>query len=519
MKMRSGIQGLSLAWVVFAMAMAMAMAGCTTKTGSIGARFPAGVAIKLSEFVEQAREQVKNEIKDSNSCRTVLEDLYNVAFDMRFKDLDANDLSKNSTEISEKAFVARLELRQKLAALEKQGEPDGKCIMQIRNVLRVYRYIEETIGAYASKPKPYDENKVYPYLRGVAPYLQLNPRNPAALFPRHFKSGDILVSRGNAPTSALIARLGDVDGQFSHLALVYVDDNQQAWIMEAHIEVGSTVRKYEAYAADKNFRVTVFRAKTRADQEIAARSAKYMYERMNREKFPYDFGMVMDDEKELFCSEVAHVAYKHGSDGKFILGRYPTTFSPRNTSLLDDLGVQARSMFAPSDMELDTRFEILGEWKDMSRVVDNHYKDATLTMYLRWMEELNYRIHVSTGANFKAEVGYFFRHGVWLHEKWIASLMDLEKKFPLNMKKKTLETVLTFEQVANAVFEELKKRATEKKKQTGYPLSFKELYDVLDEIRKDDEKTYKNYRGLHESHEMERMSAKAPIFHKWFRAP
>src|SRR2546427_493231 len=36
-------------------------------------------------------------------------------------------------------------------------------------------------------------------------------------------SGDILVSRGGYPTSALIARGNDYPGNFSHIALVYVD--------------------------------------------------------------------------------------------------------------------------------------------------------------------------------------------------------------------------------------------------------------------------------------------------------
>ena len=37
-------------------------------------------------------------------------------------------------------------------------------------------------------------------------------------------SGDILVSRGGAPTSALIARGNDYPGNFSHVALLHVDE-------------------------------------------------------------------------------------------------------------------------------------------------------------------------------------------------------------------------------------------------------------------------------------------------------
>ena len=52
-------------------------------------------------------------------------------------------------------------------------------------------------------------------------------------------SGDILVSRGGAPTSALIARGNDYPGNFSHVALVHVNDKiKTVSIIESHIEIG-----------------------------------------------------------------------------------------------------------------------------------------------------------------------------------------------------------------------------------------------------------------------------------------
>src|SRR5262245_50019999 len=52
-------------------------------------------------------------------------------------------------------------------------------------------------------------------------------------------SGDILVSRGGAPTSALIARGNDHPGVFSHVALLHVDEKTgQATVIESHIECG-----------------------------------------------------------------------------------------------------------------------------------------------------------------------------------------------------------------------------------------------------------------------------------------
>jgi hypothetical protein len=54
-------------------------------------------------------------------------------------------------------------------------------------------------------------------------------------------SGDILVSRGGYPTSALIARGNDYPGNFSHIALVHVDSAGRASTIEAHIEKGVAI--------------------------------------------------------------------------------------------------------------------------------------------------------------------------------------------------------------------------------------------------------------------------------------
>ena len=55
-------------------------------------------------------------------------------------------------------------------------------------------------------------------------------------------SGDILASRGAAPTSALIARGSDFPGNFSHIALVHVDAaTAKVSVVEALIEKGVVV--------------------------------------------------------------------------------------------------------------------------------------------------------------------------------------------------------------------------------------------------------------------------------------
>jgi hypothetical protein len=129
------------------------------------------------------------------------------------------------------------------------------------------------------------------------------------------RSGDILVSRGGYPTSALIARGNDYPGNFSHIAFVHVDSATHAIsVIEAHIERGVAVGTPEEYLASKKYRVMLLRLRPdlpalQRDPLRPHRAASAMLERARTEHIPYDFTMDYADPSRLFCSEVVSAAY------------------------------------------------------------------------------------------------------------------------------------------------------------------------------------------------------------------
>jgi hypothetical protein len=162
----------------------------------------------------------------------------------------------------------------------------------------------------------------------------------------HLHSGDILVSRGGAPTSALIARGNDYPGNFSHIAFVYVDPGTHiSSIVEAHIERGVVVSTVEQYLTDKKLRVMLLRLRSdlpqlTKDPMSPHKAAEQAYTRATTEHVPYDFEMNYKDHRKLFCSEVASAAYEplrhHPLDRPFIFRHRPATVasapSASNTS-------------------------------------------------------------------------------------------------------------------------------------------------------------------------------------------
>ena len=72
------------------------------------------------------------------------------------------------------------------------------------------------------------------------------------IFGIKLRSGDLLVSRGGAEVSALISRCNDYPGNFSHVALIYVDEKNTPYLIEAHIEKGVAIASAEQYINDKS---------------------------------------------------------------------------------------------------------------------------------------------------------------------------------------------------------------------------------------------------------------------------
>ncbi|MFX5344442.1 hypothetical protein ABTC63_21645, partial [Acinetobacter baumannii] len=86
-----------------------------------------------------------------------------------------------------------------------------------------------------------------------------------------FQPGDVILVRGQAHNSAAIARIGDVDSQFSHVGIVYQGDDGKLYKIQAMIEDGAVITPL-GQALDHGLgRAVLFRYR---DPKTAARAAK-----------------------------------------------------------------------------------------------------------------------------------------------------------------------------------------------------------------------------------------------------
>ena len=202
-------------------------------------------------------------------------------------------------------------------------------------------------------------------------------------------SGDILVSRGGAPVSALIARGNDYPGNFSHIALLHISEQQEVSVIEAHIEVGVTVATLERYLADKKLRIMVLRLdgtlkQLQADPLLPHRAASAALDEARERHVPYDFAMHYEDPAKKFCSEVASAPY---SDLGVPLWEGRTTMSSRGTTAwLAALGVEQFTTHGPSDLEYDPKVVVVAEWRDREALLDDHVDNAVIDAMLEAAE-------------------------------------------------------------------------------------------------------------------------------------
>jgi hypothetical protein len=203
-------------------------------------------------------------------------------------------------------------------------------------------------------------------------------------------SGDILVSRGGAPTSALIARGSDYPGNFSHVALVHVDGRTHAAsVVEAHIERGVAVATLPEYLGDVKLRVMVLRLRAdlppiAADPTLPHLAAAAEIQEARGRHIPYDFAMDFSDHAKLFCSEVASAAYSRF--GISLWMRLSSISSPGLASWLAGFGVAHFETQEPSDLEYDPQLVVVAEWRDPRTLFADHADNAVVDAMLEGAE-------------------------------------------------------------------------------------------------------------------------------------
>lgn len=203
-------------------------------------------------------------------------------------------------------------------------------------------------------------------------------------------SGDIVLTRGDSPTSALIARGNPFPGNFSHIALVHIDgDTGAATVVESLIERGAVHSPAAEFLKKGRHRLLLLRLRPdhpalQQDRLAAHRAAGAILDRVRASHVPYDFSMDWQDSARMFCSEIVHHAYR--SAGIELWAYKSPLSSPGLVRWLGDMGVRHFTTIVPSDLEYDPKLAPVAEWRNPESLRQDRLDNITLDVLLEAAE-------------------------------------------------------------------------------------------------------------------------------------
>jgi len=437
---------------------------------------------RLTAVIADAEALAGKRLLTEPELAASLEDIYQGFFAADFADYDLDEVRRQAPDLIARNFGAYLSLRDAIAGWHAQGLMGRRVQIAMRNVFRAARYASDLLGEILlDHPRLGRKEKTLSAFAGPDNYTQKNPAlgsGPVELMP-----GDVLLQRGRVHNSAAIARVGDVDSQFSHVSIVAPDGEGKLVMVEALIEEGSIVSSLDDALAHGIGRAVLLRCR---DRDLAERSSRMIREAIVRTAAPagtrilYDFTMEVGGYQELYCAKLVRLAYSMGSTGDLQLPTFATHLDMKNRDFVDRIGVTATRTFAPGDMELEPGFDIVAEWHDYRVSSELRLKDMIMLKLFEWMESHDYRFRPTLFARFIGRFGAATAH-------WPRFLQGLAKrvagKVPPNMGAEAVTAVAMLHWTAEELYAELRKLEDEAVRDTGRQLHPRLVLGHLERIR------------------------------------
>jgi len=378
-----------------------------------------------------------------------------------------------------KFFRVRLLLKKRLDGF---ATPSRACVDAIRRGLRVARFAEDYLadwlqtqdkgywqsaGLFGKAKAAWQSDRLF---GGGAAQVEINPAFRSA----DLRTGDVLLMRGPRFRSALIARSGDEEGDFSHLAIVGEDSLGRMRIVESLVEKGVTTIPLDEYLeSKKEGRVVLLRYH---DPRVARAAGQMIYARAQAaldagSPIPFNFRLNRRDHTRLFCAQAIEYAYQLATGGRVDLPKYPSTlFKLKQTPIYSALGIKAQQTFAPSDIEIDPRFEVVAEWRNPKYLRQLRHSNVVLTKLLEWIRR-GYSIRPDPFSDFVA--------GVILHVIEGGGISE-DGGLP---NKQGIALLTSLGRVASALVDAVAAIDERAEAESGHALTFRELARQLENIR------------------------------------
>lgn len=400
-----------------------------------------------------------------------------------FSQYDTLRLTDAAPALVKQLFHARMELRERLHAWQREGLLTGDVQRALRDVFRAMRYGADMLGEIAIGFRRLGNGaRPLTAFRGRDLNTLINPRfDEKRDLPFH--SGDVVLVRGRHHNSAAIARIGDVDSQYSHLGIIYIDPKGYHWIVEVLIEEGGIIQPLEDALNHDLGRAIVFRHR---DTALAQRAAFIAHEHVKHslsrygKPILYDFTMRNEGIKRMYCSKLIRFAFERASEGQCVLPSFPTRLTMANKDFFQRIGVKADVTFAPGDIELEPDFDVVAEWQDYRTTASLRHQDIVMDKLFSWMDEYKLKFKETFLINV---VSFFGRLSAGLSNTVKSMISDVVPKVPPHMPRRTIGTIVMLHKTADPLMHEIGALEIERIGLFAHPLHTREIGEYLERVR------------------------------------
>ncbi len=409
--------------------------------------------------------------------------VYDVLYDVNFDRYDVHELAKSAPELMRAIFELRIGLHEQITEWYKRGFMSLGAQAAVRNVFRVARYATDVLGELnCGYTQLAPDEKTERAFRGTKLNTLVNPAfGTGEDVP--FQAGDLLLMRGMHHNSAAIARIGDVDSQFSHIAIIHMDEDGKLWVVESLIEKGATISSLDDALHHGVGRCVIFRHSNAAFARLAAAEihdvVKRSRERGGR-RIWYDFSMKLTGYKELFCSKLVRQAFDLASKGKVMLPTFTTRFDMKNRDFIERIGVRTKETFAPADIELEPHFDLVAEWRDYRVTSRLRLQDLLMDKLFEWMDQYGFRFHEDFSIRL---IGIFGRLSSRLSDRTKALIAEVFPEVPPNMWRSTIQAVTMLHKTAEPLLADLRALEQQSIDRYGRPMHAREVFEHLERVR------------------------------------
>jgi hypothetical protein len=378
-------------------------------------------------------------------------------------------------------YELRLILRNRLKEFERAGPMDMGCVDAIRRAFRVTRFSEEFLIEWLQFAGIVDKG-TYTILKGPFPHMSYNSEFGEK--DREFRAGDVILIYGQAVVSGMISQIGDEEGSFSHQAIIGQDEQGHLYAVEGLIQFGTRITPLEDWLKEGgDSRAVHMRFE---DPLIAQKAGQLIYQKAqtyilkNHHNIPYDFAMDDKNHDTLFCAEVIQTAFELATEGNgqtpMQYPRYRTqTHKLQGTGFLEAMGIKTTAFAAPSDIEVDTRFNVIGEYRNVPKLRHMRIQEAIIRSVYDWMAEKDYRFRFDLNFRGKSFIVKSLRY-----------LGLFKEKLPTYMPVPSLEIVLKMTSIADSLNAAAGPWEEAYFKANGHSYTFQELMLKMEELRKKD---------------------------------